>query len=82
MPAVKKTTYSLDGASLEKLNKLARSWQVSKTEVLRRALSKADQSDIPSPEERIAALHELQRWAKEAKIDLEEWKRMTKHGRR
>ena len=81
MPSATKATFSLDAASLEKLNKLSRRWQVSKTEVLRRALTKADQNDMLSPEERIAALHELQRWAKDAKIDFKQWKRTIKDGR-
>ena len=37
MLSATKSTYSLDAASLEKLNRLSRRWQVSKAEVLRRA---------------------------------------------
>ncbi|MGI8482519.1 MAG: hypothetical protein ACR2MF_10750 [Chthoniobacterales bacterium] len=82
MPSASKGTYSLDTASLEKLNRLSRRWQVSKTEVLRRALSQATEADVPSIEERIEALHSLQRWAKEKNIDLEKWKQTISDGRR
>ena len=82
MPSASKATYSLDAASLERLARLSRRWQVSKTEVLRRALTQATENDAPSPEDRIAALHTLQRWAKEKKIDLEKWKQTIRDGRR
>jgi len=82
MPAATKGTYSLGPASLEKLNRLSRRWQVSKTEVLRRALNQAAETAAPSPEERIAALQALQRWAKAKRIDLKKWQKMIKNGRR
>ena len=82
MPSATKATYSLDAASLERLTRLARRWQVSKTEVIRRALVKADEVDVPTPEERIAALHTLQRWVKEKNIDLEKWQETIRNGRR
>lgn len=82
MPSLSKATYSLDAASLERLNRLARRWQVSKTEAIRRALRKADEVDAPSPEERLAALHSLQCWVKEKNIDLEKWQQTIRDGRR
>ncbi|CAN5501546.1 hypothetical protein BH18VER1_BH18VER1_07810 [soil metagenome] len=82
MPTATKSTFSLDPVSLERLNRLARRWQVSKTEVLRRALTAADIPVGPTPEERIAALHELQRLTRERGIDIEKWKRTIKDGRR
>jgi DNA repair photolyase len=82
MPSATKGTYSLDPGSLEKLNRLSRRWQVSKTEVLRRALSQAAEKAAPSPVERVAALRTLQRWAKEKRIDLKKWQKMIKDGRR
>ena len=81
MPSATKATYSLDSETLEKLKRLSHRWQVSKTEALRRAVHRAAES-VPSPEERIAALHSLQRWAKEKRIDLEKWKKTIKDGRR
>jgi predicted transcriptional regulator len=82
MPSTTKATYSLDPATLEKLNRLSHRWQVSKTEVLRRALHQAAETAAPSTEERLAALDALQRWAKEKRIDLGKWKKTIKDGRR
>ena len=82
MPSVSKATYSLDAASLARLTRLARRWQVSKTEAIRRALAKADEGDTPTPEERIAALHTLQRWVKDRNIDLDQWQETIRNGRR
>ncbi len=82
MPSASKATYSLDAASLERLARLSQRWQVSKTEVLRRALTQAAENDEPSPAERIAALRELQRMTKESGIDLEKWQKTIKDGRR
>ena len=82
MPATTKATYSLDSATLEKLNRLSRQWQVSKTEVLRRAVRQAAESAAPSTEERLAALDVLQHWAKEKRVDLKKWQKIIKDGRR
>ncbi len=82
MSSTTKATYSLDSATLEKLNRLSHRWQVSKTEVLRRAVHQAAEMAAPSPEERLAALHTLQQWVKEKRIDLEKWKKTIKDGRR
>lgn len=82
MPTVK-ATYSLDRSSLATLNRLARRWQVSKTEVLRRALKHAAEKETqPTPEERVAALHELQRRFAERKVDFDKWQRDVKRSRR
>lgn len=81
MPSATKVTYSLDSETLEKLNRLSHRWQVSKTEALRRAVHRAAEI-APSPEERVAALHTLQRWAKEKRVNLEKWQKMIKDGRR
>ena len=81
MPSATKATYSLDSDTLEKLNRLSHRWQVSKTEALRRAVHRAAEI-APSSEERIEALHSLQRWAKEKRINLKEWQKMIKDGRR
>ena len=77
-----KSTYSLDAPTLATLNLLARRWQVSKTEVLRRALRQAAEQEAISPEERIAALRELQKRVAEKRIDLKNWQRTIKDGRR
>lgn len=82
MPSASKSTYSLDAPSLERLTRLAQRWQVSKTDAIRRALRKVDEADAPSPEERIAALHELQRITAEQGIDLKKWRKTIRDGRR
>jgi DNA repair photolyase len=82
MPSVTKATYSLDATSLDRLQRLARRWQVSKTEVLRRALRQAAETDAPSRAERVAALHRLQQMTKERGIDLKKWRQTIKDGRR
>jgi hypothetical protein len=82
MPSAMKSTYSLDAPTLATLNRLARRWQVSKTEVLRRALRQAAEQEAISPEERIAALRELQKRVAEKRIDLKNWQRTIKDGRR
>jgi hypothetical protein len=81
MSSAIKSTYSLDAPSVVTLNRLARQWQVSKTEVLRRALRQASQQESISPAERIAALRELQRSVAEKRIDLKKWQRTVKDGR-
>jgi hypothetical protein len=80
--ATSKSTFSLDLKSLDRLNRLSRHWQVSKTEVLRRALARAEQSDAPSAEERIAALRRLQLKLKAKGVDFEAWKKAIRDGRR
>ncbi len=82
MPSATKSTYSLDAATLERLVRLSKRWQVSKTEAIRRALAKAEEADALTPAQRIAALHQLQRVTAERGVDLEKWKRIIKDGRR
>ena len=81
MPSASKATYSLDAASLERLKRLSQRWQVSKTEAIRRALAKADELDARSPEQRIAALHALQKSLKDRGVDFEKWKQTIRDGR-
>lgn len=82
MSSATKSTFSLDPATIERLNRLAHRWQVSKTEVVRRALNKADEHAALSAEERIAALHELQRLTKKRGVDFEKWQKTIKDARR
>ncbi len=82
MPSASKATYSLDPTSLDRLQRLAKRWQVSKTEAIRRALAKADSTDVLSPEERIAALHALQKSLKDRGVDFQKWQDSIRDGRR
>ena len=82
MPAAIKSTFSLDTASIERLKRLAERWQVSRTEVTRRALMKAEEMETPTPAERLAALHSLQKSLNERGVDFTQWKRTIKDSRR
>ncbi|WP_396626080.1 ribbon-helix-helix protein, CopG family [Luteitalea sp.] len=53
-----RSTYSLDVETVERIEQLARRWNVSKSEVLRRAVKMADEQSAVS--DRLAALKELQ----------------------
>lgn len=54
-----RTTYALDEETVDRLNKLAREWNVSKSEALRRAIRVADTTSVTT-DERLKALDELQ----------------------
>ena len=62
MPAASiKATYSLDPETIRSLERMARRWDVSKSEALRRAIRNAASADAgPSGSDAIAALDELQ----------------------
>ena len=78
-----KSTYSLDPASIDKIDYLAKRWHVSKTEVVRCALKMASEHEVAaSPEAKIATLRRLQKEFREAGVDFARWKRDTKRGRR
>jgi hypothetical protein len=83
MASLIKSTYSLDSTSIDRIRHLAKRWQISKTEVLRRALQIASQHEMAaSPEAKIVALRRLQKKFCEAGVDFDRWKRDTKRGRR
>jgi hypothetical protein len=82
MAAAAKSTYSLDPASLERLTRLSQRWQVSKTETIRRALAKAEEADQPTPEQRLAALHSLQKSLKDRGVDFDAWGQTIRDARR
>ena len=74
--AAVKSTYSLDHNTLKKLRQLARSWQVSKTEVVRRAISAAAERERPIPwEKQMAALDALRKSMRARGVDFEKWQR-------
>lgn len=55
-----KSTYSLDVETVEALEQMARSWQVSKSEALRRAIRLAAGQTASGGAEALAALDSLQ----------------------
>lgn len=56
----RRTTFTLDEATIDRLKRLARRWKVSQAEVVRRSIEQADAADLEQREavsERIAAYH-------------------------
>jgi ribbon-helix-helix CopG family protein len=80
MPALK-STFSLDESSIAKLQRLSRKWQVSKTEVLRRALRQAAERE-EAPEVKIAALRALRSELHAKGVDFAAWRKTIRAGRR
>ena len=77
-----KSTYSLDVETVRTLESLARRWNVSKSEVLRRAIRAAADEKSPRTSKRIEALRQLQASVKRRGIDVEAWARETRAERR
>ncbi|MDE2873874.1 MAG: ribbon-helix-helix protein, CopG family [Gemmatimonadota bacterium] len=71
-----KSTYSLDVDSVRTLKALAERWNVSKSEVIRRALRTAVMAgDDTHHEVALEALTRLQYTVRERRVDLTEWGR-------
>ncbi len=56
-----KATYSLDPETTKALEEMARRWQVSKSEALRRAIRAAAERNQPKAHDRVRALDRLQK---------------------
>ncbi len=70
-----KAAYSLDDETARALARLARRWNVSESEALRRAICAAAGPEPKSPSERMAALKKLQDSLKERGVDFDQWQR-------
>lgn len=77
-----KSTYSLDVESVRALETLARRWNVSKSEVLRRAIRLAVREGGPGEDAALGALDRLQASLRDRKIDVTRWSRDLKNERR
>ena len=77
-----KSTYSLDVESIRVLEALAQRWNVSKSEVLRRAIRFAAREEEPGNAATLGALDRLQRSLRERKVDGAQWERDLKAERR
>ena len=77
-----KSTYSLDIESIRVLEALAQRWNVSKSEVLRRAIRIAAREEGPGNATTLDALARLQRPLRERKVDVAQWGRALKAERR
>lgn len=73
-----KSAYSLDVGSVRMLEALARRWNVSKSEALRRAIRTAAGSDHESHETALEALERLQSRVRERQVDLSAWEHAVK----
>jgi translation initiation factor 2B subunit (eIF-2B alpha/beta/delta family) len=76
-----KSTYALDVETVRTLERMARSWKVSKSEALRRAIRAAGQ-DLQPEEPAIAALDALQRRLRLTPAKAEGWMRAARRERR
>ena len=68
-----KSTYSLDVESVRTLETLARRWDVSKSEVLRRAIRAVAAEEAGHRGGPLAALHRLQASVRDQGVDLDRW---------
>ena len=77
-----KSTYSLDVESVRALDDLARRWQVSKSEALRRAIRSEARRQPATGGDALAALDQLQALLRAHNVDLEQWALDVESGRR
>ena len=70
-----KSTYSLDVETVRTLESLTRRWNVSKSEVLRRAIRAAAEEKSPRARRKLEALRQLQASVKQRGIDVAAWER-------
>lgn len=66
-----RSTYSLDLETMKRIENLARRWDVTKSEVLRRAVRMADEQSAGA--ERLTLFRELQRRANLSSEQVEAW---------
>ncbi|GAA5483354.1 ribbon-helix-helix protein, CopG family [Haloferula sargassicola] len=71
MSTLKRTSMALDAESLDTLEQLSRSWDVSKAEVIRRALRSSKEADDNAKPPRRTPLEALM-WLRENGISREE----------
>ena len=77
-----KSTYSLDVESVRALEALAQRWNVSKSEVLRRAIRIAATGGKPGEGASLDTLDRLQTSLRERNVDVSQWARDQKAERR
>ena len=77
-----KSTYSLDVETVRTLEMLARRWNVSKSEVLRRSVRAAAREESQGERSVLESLRLLQASVKARGIDLKRWEREVRAERR
>lgn len=81
--SVVKTTYALDLETIRALDELARRWDVSKSEALRRAIrASASPSQAVKPTEPLRALDRLQKAMRLAPTEAARWSASVRAERR
>lgn len=68
-----KSTYSLDVGTVRALEELARHWNVSKSEALRRAIRSEAERQPSRADSRLRALRSLQESVSARDVDLDMW---------
>jgi len=80
-----RTTFALDETTAQRLKRLARRWNVSQAEVVRRAVDQAEKEASSSPveiEHRVEAARQLRKSLKERKVDVGAWLATARDSRR
>jgi len=77
-----RSTYSLDLETVRRLEDLAKRWNTSKSGALRRAIKVASEQARPASNEKLEALHELQRLLALDAQSAAEWCREVEEERR
>ena len=72
-----KSTYSLDVGTVRTLETLARRWNVSKSEALRRAIRSEAERQPSRADARLQALRALQKSVAARGVDLDGWERQA-----
>jgi predicted transcriptional regulator len=77
-----KSTFTLDVETAERLERLARAWGVSKSEVLRRAIRAAPDLPAEVPHPALASFERLQAARKRSAVSAQQWARDAREQRR
>lgn len=76
-----KCTYSLDAGTVRTLEELARRWNVSKSEALRRAIRNESERQLSRADARLRALRALQKSVAARDVDLDVWEHQARETR-
>lgn len=80
-----RTTFALDVTTAQRLKRLARRWNVSQAEVVRRAVDQAEKEPSSSQNEiehRLEAARQLRTSLKRRNVDVEAWTSTARDSRR
>ncbi|MGH9481547.1 MAG: ribbon-helix-helix protein, CopG family [Terriglobales bacterium] len=77
-----RSTYALDPETVERLARLARRWNLSRSATLRRLIREAEAALPPEPDPRLAALRRLQALSRMTSQQRADWQRAIRLERR